>query len=171
MNSNNKQRCIFTDKKQLKVIRYFYSKLSKQDNQRKFRKSFQNKEQKSKENSKTSNIASQNKIPKKYITPNEMTSKEIKKISLKNILNKTKTTQIKEIIDKNLSKNVDSNYISISSKNNMKSEDNHLYNIINNIENNSNIHIGSNNKITIIKNIFNRPSKSKNEKCQLNEGH
>ena len=167
MISNKKLKSTFSDKRDQKVIRYFNSKLSKDNNLSKSKKYLVNKDKKLKEDiasqSKNLNIKqNKNKTSTKFITQNET----LKKISFKNN-NKSKN---KEIIDKQLSKKIDDNFISISSisKNNLIVEDKNSNTIINKIEKNSNIQLGSNNKITIIKNIFTRGNKplSKNKSGQ-----
>ena len=165
MNTNRKQKSTFTDKKTQKVIRYF-SQLSKQEYLSKSKKLFSNKDKKLKEDiiSPSNNALNQNKFSNRVTFSNNMNSKYIKKINPKININKQKNNnQIKDISQNKLTKKIDNNnLISIStiSKNNLLSEDKiNCNNIINNFENNSNITIGSNNKITIIKNIFNRASK------------
>ena len=172
MNTNRKQKSTFTDKKDQKVIRYF-SQLSKQKYLSKSKKLFSNKDKKIKED--INNTQNQNKFSNRATFSNDVNSKFIKKINPKININRPKNNnQIKEISQNKLTKKLDNNnIISIStiSKNNSISEDKiNCNNIINNIENNSNINIGSNNKITIIKNIFNRSNKpqikNKNKKIQ-----
>ena len=172
MNTNRKQKSTFTDKKDQKVIRYF-SQLSKQKYLSKSKKLFSNKDKKIKED--INNTQNQNKFSNRATFSNDVNSKFIKKINPKININRPKNNnQIKEISQNKLTKKLDNNnIISIStiSKNNLISEEKiNSNNIINNIENNSNINIGSNNKITIIKNIFNRSNKpqikNKNKKIQ-----
>ena len=172
MNTNRKQKSTFTDKKDQKVIRYF-SQLSKQKYLSKSKKLFSNKDKKIKED--INNTQNQNKFSNRATFSNDVNSKYIKKINPKININRPKNNnQIKDISQNKLTKKLDNNnIISIStiSKNNLISEDKiNCNNIINNIENNSNINIGSNNKITIIKNIFNRSNKpqikNKNKKIQ-----
>ena len=159
MNSNRKTKSTFTDKKEQKLVRYFNSKLSKDNNRIKPKKIFPNKEKKPKVDiiSPPKHISQNpNKTSTKLITPNETNSKIIKKIIPKN------NFKLKEISENQHSKKKDENFISTSSitKNKFLLEEKNINNtIINNIENNSNIHIGSNNKITIIKNIFSRGNK------------
>ena len=160
MKSNKKQKSNLTDKKDLKVIKFFKSQLSKQISQNKSKYYFQIKEKSLKGNisSQSNNSINKNKISSKFTISKEA---NIKKITPKNNLKIVKINKIKEISEK--TKKKDNNYISISS---IKNDDKSLTtNLINNIENNSNIQIGSNNKITIIKNIFNRVNKpqSKNK--------
>ena len=167
MNSNRKIKSSITDKKEQKLVRYFNSKLSKDNYRIKPKKIYPNKEKKPKVDiiSPPKHISQNpNKTSTKLITPNETNSKTIKKIIPKN------NFKLKEISENQHSKIKDENFISMSSigKNKFLLEEKNINNtIINNIENNSNIHIGSNNKITIIKNIFNRGnkplSKSKNQ--------
>ena len=161
MNSNRKTKSSITDKKEQKLVRYFNSKLSKDNYRIKPKKIYPNKEKKPKVDiiSPPKHISQNpNKTSTKLITPNETNSKTIKKIIPKN------NFKLKEISENQNSKKKDENLISISSIANNKFilEDKNINNtIINNVENNSNIHIGSNNKITIIKNIFTRVNKHK----------
>ena len=165
MNSNRKTKSSITDKKEQKSIRYFNSKLYKDNYSIKQKKIFPNKEKKPKVDitSPPKHInQNPNKTSSKLITPNETNSKTIKKIMPKN------NFKLKEISENQNSKKKDENLKSMSSIANNKFilEDKNINDtIINNVENNSNIHIGSNNKITIIKNIFSRVNKplSKNK--------
>ena len=175
MNSNKKQKLNFSGKGEIKIINHFYPQLSKlnNNNKNKSNKNYMiNKNKKSKEeNISLSNntINNKNRNSNKHITSDE-NYKAKKIISPKN--NTYKADCQKRGLGNILTKKM-GNYISISSltKNNITSEDKNITNnIINKIENNSNIHLGQNNKITIIKNIFNRVSKTKiKEKNKLDK--
>ena len=154
----------FTEKKEHKDKGYFYSQLPKQTSQNKSNKKYiSNKEKKTEEDVKSIShcTINQNKISNRYIFTKEIHSKTIKKIAPNNIFPRLKTKKRKENSEKRTPKKM-YNASSISSliKKNLNSEfNNNLYNN----DNNSNIHIGSNNKITIIKNIFNRINKPMNK--------
>ena len=167
MKSIKTQKLNFTEKKKQKLIGYFYSQSSKHNPQNKsIKKYLQNKEKKIVEDQKSivHSTISQNKISNRYIFSNDPNCKTLKKITPQSILKRIKDMKKKEGSEKKSSKKM-YNVISISSiiKNNLNSDFNHNLsnNLLNSLENNSNINIGSNNKITIIKNIFNRTNKTK----------
>ena len=163
MKSIKTQKLNFTEKKKQKLIGYFYSQSSKHNPQNKsIKKYLPNKDKKFVEDQKST--ISQNKISNRYIFSNDPNCKTLKKITPQSILKRIKDTKKKEGSEKKSSKKM-YNVISISSiiKNNLNSDFNHNLsnNLLNSLENNSNINIGSNNKNTIIKNIFNRTNKTK----------
>ena len=167
MNSNKKQKTNIMEKKNPKVIKSFCSQLSKQSYLNKsLKKNLENKDnkdQKLKEEPKIqfNNTIIQNKISNKYIYANDINSRTIKQTTPNKIFYKARMKRLKEVSEKKISTNI-YNAISISSiiKNHILLEDkNKNNNRVNHIENYSNINIDPNNKITIIKNIFNRESK------------
>ena len=171
MNSKRKKNLYFTDKKEQKGISHFYSQSSKPNNQnnnnnnqnKSDKKLLSNEDKKLKERiiSLSNNSINKKKFNKGNININETNSKAIKKLTPKYILNKTKSNKINEISERKKTKKIE-NIISASPiyKNEIISEGKTINNnIINHFDNNSNIHIGPNNKITIIKNIFNRTNK------------